>query len=147
MPYFTYDTSVIISRRLVDLPQATNFLVSAVVLMELAASAPDASQRKVYEQLFQNYREDNSLIVPNEDDWLLASRVLYWLSQGRRRSGGGRLRRLDKGVSQRMALDALLAASARRCKAAVVTENWKDFKSIQRFCNVKIVKAAEFFKT
>ncbi len=147
MPYFTYDTSVIISRRLVDLPQPTNFLVSAVVLMELAASATDASQRKVYEQLFQNYREDNSLIVPNEDDWLLASKVLYWLSQGRRRSGGGRLRRLDKGVSQRMALDALLAASARRCKAVVVTENWKDFKSIQRFCNVKIVKAAEFFKT
>ncbi len=136
MPYFTYDTSVIISRRLVDLPQATNFHVSAVVLMELAASATDASQRKVYEQLFQNYREDNSLIVPNEDDWLLASKVLYWLSQGRRRSGGGRLRRLDKGVSQRMALDA-----------AVVTENWKDFKSIQRFCDVKIVKAAEFFKT
>src|SRR5258705_1339117 len=147
MPYFTYDTSVIISRRLVDLPQATNFLVSAVVLMELAASATDASQRKVYEQLFQNYREDNSWIVPNEDDWLLASKVLYWLSQGRRRSGGGRLRRLDKGVSQRMALDVLLAASARRCKAAVVTENWKDFKSIQRFCDVKIVKAAEFFKT
>ena len=78
MPYFTYDTSVIISRRLVDLPQATNFLVSAVVLMELAASATDASQRKVYEQYFKN---------------------------------------------------------------------WKDFKSIQRFCNVKIVKAAEFFKT
>ena len=147
MPYFTYDTSVIISRRLVDLPQATNFHVSAVVLMELAASATDASQRKVYEQLFQNYREDNSLIVPNEDDWLLASKVLYWLSQGRRRSGGGRLRRLDKGVSQRMALDVLLAASARRCKAAVVTENWKDFKSIQRFCDLKIVKAAEFFKT
>jgi len=69
MPYFTYDTSVIISRRLVDLPQATNFLVSAVVLMELAASATDASQRKVYERLFQTYREDNSFIVPNEDDW------------------------------------------------------------------------------
>jgi predicted nucleic acid-binding protein len=147
MPYFTYDTSVIISRRLVDLRQATNFLLSTVVLMELAASAPDASQRRVYEQLFQNYREDDSLIVPNEDDWLLASKVLYWLSQGRRRSCGGRLWRLDKGASQRMALDALLAASARRCKAAVVTENWKDFKSIQRFCNVKIVKAAEFFKT
>jgi len=89
MPYFTYDTFVTISRRLVDLPQATNFLVSAVVSMELAASASDASQRKVYEELFQNYREDNSLIVPNEDDWLLASKVVYWLSQGRRRSGGG----------------------------------------------------------
>ena len=42
-------------------------------------------------------------------------------------------------------LDALLAASARRCKVSVVTENWRDFKLIQRFCNVKVFKAAEFF--
>ena len=46
-----------------------------------------------------------------------------------------------------MALDALLAASARRRQATVVTENWKDFKSIQRFCNVKVSKAGDFFKS
>jgi len=45
-----------------------------------------------------------------------------------------------------MALDALLAASARRWKAAVITENWNDFKAIQHFCNVKLVKASDFFK-
>jgi len=148
MPYFTYDTSVIISRRPVPLPRpAGNFLLSAVVLMELMASATDDSQRKIYEQLLRGYQNEGSLIIPNEDDWLLASKVLYWLTQSRRRTAKGGLRRLDPGVSQRLALDALLAASARRCKAAVVTENWKDFKSIQRFCNVQIVKAAEFFKT
>jgi predicted nucleic acid-binding protein len=51
MPYFTYDTSVIIARRvpiLQNMPQ--NFLMSAVVLMELAASAHDVSQRKKFEQ-------------------------------------------------------------------------------------------------
>jgi hypothetical protein len=84
--------------------------------------------------------------VPYDDDWLLASKVIFFLTQSRRRSGGGKLRRLDRGVSQRMALDVLLAASARRCKVGVVTENWKDFKLIQRFCNVKIFKAADFFK-
>ena len=115
--------------------------------MELVASASDDSQRKVYEQLFQIYRDDNSLIVPCEDDWLLASKILYWLTQARRRVSGGKLSRHDPGQSQRMVLDALITASAQCCKVAVVTDNWKDFKLIQRFCNVKVLKAAEFFKS
>jgi len=147
MSYFTYDTSVIISKKLDDLPGRTSsFLLSAVVLMELSASAKDQTQRKLYEQLFQTYRCDNTLIVPNEDDWLFASKVLYWLTQDRRKSSGGKLEKLLPGNSQRMALDVLLAVSARRWKTAVVTENWKDFKSIQRFCNVQIVKPSLFFR-
>jgi len=145
MPYFTYDTSVIISRKPTVLPgKSGNFLWSAVVLMELTASARDDSQRKIYERLFHQYSEDNSLMVPNEGDWLLASRVLYLLSQDRRRSHRGSLKRLNPGASQRMALDVLLAVSARRWKASVVTENWRDFKAIRRYCNTKIVKASEF---
>jgi len=147
MPYFTYDTSVIISRKLVIPPAKVNkVLMSAVVLMELTASAQDNSQRKLYEGLFRDYRRDNSLIVPNEDDWLLASKVLYWLAQGRRKVSKGKLPRLAPGVSQRLALDALIATSARRWNAAVVTENWNDFAVIRRFCNVKVLKASEFFK-
>jgi predicted nucleic acid-binding protein len=148
MSYFTYDTSVIISRRLLALPKmSSNFRLSSVVIMELTASASDDSERKVYEQLFHSYSADSSLIVPNIDDWLLASKVLFWLTQGRRRSRGGKLRRLDPGQSQRMALDVLLAVSARRSNAAVVTENWKDFRLIQRFCDVKVFSAAKFFKS
>jgi len=147
MSYFTYDTSVIISRRLSVLPQTgSRFRLSSVVLMELAANANDASHRKVYERLFKTYRNDNALIVPNEDDWMLASKVLYWLTRDRRKNSGGRLRKLLPGSSQRMALDTLLAVSARRWKTTVVTENWNDFKSIQRFCDVKIVKASLFFQ-
>src|SRR5713226_2377672 len=146
MPCFTYDTSVIISRKVTDLPgRSGSFRMSAVVLMELTASARDDSQRKLYERLFRHYREDNSLIVPDEDDWLLASRILYWLTQSRRRSLKGKLKRLPTGASQRMALDVLIAVSARRWRAAVVTENWDDFKAIQRYCNTKIVRASDFF--
>lgn len=146
MPYFTYDTSVIISRRLVDLPGISgSFLMSGVVLMELTASARDDSQRKVYERLFRDHREDNSLIVPDENDWLLAARILYWLAQGRKRSLKGKLKRLPTGASRRMALDVLIAVSARRWRATVVTENWNDFKAIQRYCNTKIIKASDFF--
>src|SRR5437867_13030541 len=110
MPYFTYDTSVIISRKVMDLPGLPgSYLWSAVVLMELLTSARDDSQRKLYERLFRQYQQDNSLIVPDENDWLLASRLLYWLSQSRILTLKAKLTRLPTGVSQRMALDVLIA--------------------------------------
>ena len=83
--------------------------------------------------------------MPNDEDWLLASRILFLLSHARRRSHKGKLRRLPPGASQRLALDVLIAVSARRWKAQVVTENWADFKAIQRYCNTTIVRAANFF--
>jgi predicted nucleic acid-binding protein len=144
MAYYTCDTSVIISRKLSDLPD--NFLFSAVVLLELLANAKDESERKRYEAVHRAYSKDNSLIVPSADDWLLSSKVLYWLTRERRRRVGGMLPRMKPGAMQRMVLDALIAASARRWDATVITENWDDFKSIQRYCKVKITKGSAFFK-
>jgi hypothetical protein len=45
-----------------------------------------------------------------------------------------------------MALNALIAVSARRCSATVITENWDDFKAIQRYCKFKLTKGSNFFK-
>jgi predicted nucleic acid-binding protein len=84
--------------------------------------------------------------VPTAEDWFFAARILYLLTHSRKLRQKGKLRRLPPGISQRLALDALIAVSARRWKAQVVTENWADFKAIQRYCNTKIVKAAKFFK-
>ena len=148
MPYFTYDTSVIVSRKIRDLREMPqDFLLSAVVLMELTASATDKSVRKTYEQLFHQYRRDKLLIIPNDDDWLLAAKIMFLLTQGRRREDRGKLKRLPPGASQRLALDVLIAVSARRWRAQVVTENWADFKLIQRYCNATIIKAAQFFRS
>jgi len=81
MPYFTYDTSVCISRKLTDFHQMPqSFRMSAVVLMELIAGAHDESRRKFYEEIFRRYKQSNLLIVPNEDDWLVAARVLFLLT-------------------------------------------------------------------
>jgi predicted nucleic acid-binding protein len=113
--------------------------------MELSASAKDDSQRKLYERSFRQYSEDNSLIIPHHDDWLVAGKVLYLLSQDRRRGYRGKLKRFQPGASQRMALDVLIAVSARRWRATVVTENWDDFKLIARFTKTRIVKASAFF--
>ena len=146
MAYFTYDTSVFISRKLMNLKEMPqSFRMSAVVMMELTASALDDSHRRFYEGLFEYYDKTRLLIAPNKDDWFLASKILYLLTQDRKRSQKGKLRRLPPGAAQRMALDVLIAVSARRLKAAVVTENWVDFKAIQRYCNVTIIKASKFF--
>jgi len=147
MPYFTYDTSVIISRKILALREMPkNFRMSAIVLMELTASAKDESHRKSYERAFHQFQQNDLLIVPSAEDWLLAAKIIFLLTEGRRREGGGRLKRLPPGASQRLALDVLIAVSARRWKAQVVTENWADFKAIQRFCNTTIIKATQFFK-
>ena len=147
MPYFTYDTSVCISRKLTDfheMPQS--FRMSAVVLMELIAGAHDDSRRKFYEEIFRRYEKADLLIVPNFDDWLFAAKILFLLTHARKRSQRGKLSRLPPGASQRLALDVLIAVSARRVKAQVVTENWRDFEAIQRYCNATIIKAAQFFR-
>jgi predicted nucleic acid-binding protein len=146
MSYFTCDTSVIISRGLDDLGETKGLLLSSVVLLELMASTTDNSRRKFYEGMFLHFGRDNRLIVPSQADWLFASKILYWLSHRRRRVDGGRLRSLAPGISQRMALDALIAVSARRWEAALVTENWDHFKAIQYFCGVKLIKASDFFR-
>ncbi len=147
MPYFTYDTSVCVSRKLTDLQEMPgSFLMSAVVLMELTAGARDESRRKFYEGISRRYQKTDLLIVPNDEDWLLTSKILFLLTNHRRRSEQGKLRRLPPGASQRLALDVLIAVSARRCRAQVVTENWADFKAIQRYCNTTIIKAAQFFR-
>ncbi len=144
MAYYVCDTSTYISRKLSDLPD--NFLFSSVVLMELMAGAADERQRKVFEQVHREYARDNSLIVPDEDDWLITSRVLYWLAHGRRRSAKGRAPRLQPGAAQRLALDVLIAVSARSYDTTVVTENWDDFKAIQHYYKFKLARAANLFK-
>ena len=143
MRRYTVDTSTVIARKLSGLPG--NFLFSSVVLMELMASASDDSERPLYESAYRDYKRDNSLIVPEVDDWLMASKVLYWLTQGRRRATKGNAPKLKPGASQRMALDALLAVTAKRWGTAVITENWNDFRSIQYYCDVRVVRASDYF--
>jgi predicted nucleic acid-binding protein len=41
--------------------------------------------------------------------------------------------------------DVLIARSARRVNAAVVTYNRGDFEKIRRFCRVRVVEPAEIF--
>ena len=68
MAVCTFDTSVIIAYSVRELPK--NFLLSAVVMAELTASAADNSLRKVFEAMRRGADKYEALIVPTADDWL-----------------------------------------------------------------------------
>jgi predicted nucleic acid-binding protein len=143
MSTYTFDSSVIIAHRVRELPK--NFVLSAVVIAELTAGAPDNSTRKDYEALRRDYIKYGALVVPTSDDWLTASRILFWLSQGRKRKMGGKAPKLVVGANQRMFFDALIAVSARRAAAAVVTNDYDDFKAIQYYCPFRLIRGIDFF--
>lgn len=144
MPPVTFDTSVFTSYKPEGFP--SGFLFSAVVIQELIASANDDSEMNRWAATWRAAEKEDRLIVPTSADWLMASKVLYWLMQKRKKRAGGKSPPLKTGASQRMALDALIAASARQHRAAVVTVNWSDFEAIRYYCDVKVIKASDFFK-
>ena len=115
-----------------------------MVIAELTAGAPDDSTRKVYEAMRLEFYKADALIIPNGDDWLTASRILFWLSRGRKRKARGKTPPLLPGASQRMFMDALIAVSARRASATVVTEDFEDFKAIQYYCSVKLIRGSGY---
>lgn len=143
MALLTFDTSVIVAHKVMELPE--NFLLSAVVIAELTANANDDPLRKFYEDIRRKHEKGDTLLVPTSEDWLLASRILYWLTQRRKKGAGGKLPPQKPGASQQMMLDALIAVSARRAGALVVTEDYDDFKAIQYYCHFKLKRGDDYF--
>jgi predicted nucleic acid-binding protein len=143
MPPITFDTSIFTSYKPEGFP--SGFLFSAVVVQELIASANDDSEVNSWVAARRAYEKEDRLIVPSSADWLMASKILYWLMQKRKKAAGGKSPPLKPGASQRMALDALIAVSARRRKAAIVTLNYRDFEAIRYYCNVKVIRASDYF--
>lgn len=143
MPPITFDTSVFKSYKPVDFP--AGFVFSAVVIQEIVASANDDSEVKRWAPAWRAYAKEDRLIVPTSADWLMASKVLYWLMQRRKKKAGGKSPPLKTGASQRMALDALIAASVRSSRAAVVTVNYSDFEAIRYYCDVEVIRASDYF--
>ena len=140
----TFDTSFIIANRLSEFPD--NFYLSDVVQLELIGSAADDRIVKKLQAIRKYYADENLLIVPNADDWLMAGKVLYWLQQGVKRRNKGKSPPKVFGATQRMALDALIAISSRRYNVTVVTENYDDFNAINYYCKFKLMKGSEFLE-
>ena len=135
MPRYTFDTNIIKGYKVEQLPE--NFYMSSVVLSELMTGAVDKSEFDGYQETWRRHAKDGTLIIPTEANWL---------AQERRRKGGGKAPRWTPSAKQELAMDALIATSARREGVTVVT-NDTDFDAIQYYCKtLKLVRGSDFFK-
>jgi len=101
----------------------TPLWLSAVVLEELYAGS-SGRVRQSLERMEREFDRMKRILVPNLGDWTETGRVLARLAAkyGYEKIGQGRL-----------ANDALIAMSAARIGARVITANERDFRKISEF--------------
>lgn len=144
MAAILFDTSIYISYN----PKLrANSLMSAVVIQELVAGAPDGSEVQKLEGLRITYERDGKLLVPTGEDWWLAGKVLNSLFRGLKSKSKpkGRTFRITKQEQQRIVRDVLIARTVKRANALLVTDNIADFVRIKPFCNVNFVSGLSYF--
>jgi predicted nucleic acid-binding protein len=144
MARVTFDTSVFIAYKPANLP--AGFVMSAVVIQELTAGARDKSDLQQYDAMRRAHEKAGTLLVPTGEDWWLAGKVLNSLLRGLKSKAGGRTPRIPKEEQQRIVRDVLIARTARRAGATLVTDNVADFKKIKRFCDVRVQSGSAYFK-
>lgn len=138
-----FDTNIWIGYQPKTLPRSLH--MSVVVLQELLAGAADATEVKKYEAARKVYEQDGKLLVPTSDDWVEAGKVLNSLLRGLK-SKRGKTPKLPHQEKQRIIRDVLIARTVKRAGALLVTDNFRDFKMIKQFCNVRIQSGREFFR-
>lgn len=144
MPRVTYDTSIFISYKPAEFP--AGFLMSAVVVQELAAGANDKSELQRLDAARRAFEKEGQLLVPTGEDWWLAGKVLNSLLRGLKSRRGGLTPKLPVAEKQRIIRDVLIARTVRRAGALLITDNLKDFKLIARFCAVRTMTGRQYFK-
>ena len=137
----TYDTSVFIAHR-PEIPRA-GFKLSTVVLQELVAGVGP----RPWEAIYRRLGWEGNLIVPEREDWWQAGKVLHSILHGLRPHPRGRTPRLTDAKKQSIIRDILIALSAKRARALVVTENVGDFRLINDHCGggLRFKSGAEYF--
>lgn len=135
-----FDTNAIIRHRLSVVPG----ILSAVVLQELTSGAQDDAEVRRYGSLRAVAEADGVLLTPDGEDWYEAGKVLNALYRGLRSHREGHTPAIPKEEQHRLLRDVLIARSAKRVNAPVVTYNRSDFEKIGRFCNVRLEDPATF---
>jgi predicted nucleic acid-binding protein len=143
MPKLTFDTNVFVNYDPAFFPRG--FLMSAVVLQELAAGALDTARLRELETARRLYEREGRLLVPDGDDWIQTGKILSNMYRGTAVNNRGRRVRIDKETQRRILRDVLIARSALRAGAQVVTSNMGDFEMIQAYCGVTVINAVDFF--
>jgi predicted nucleic acid-binding protein len=143
MPIVTFDTSIFIAYKPAELP--AGFRMSAVVLQELTTGSVDKSEIQWWHTTWKLHEKEKTLLVPTGEDWWLAGKVLNSLLRGLKSKAGGKTPKLPAEEKQRIIRDVLIARTAKRAGALLITNNISDFKMIQHFCNVRFQSGKDYF--
>jgi len=143
MPKVTFDTNIFIARKRVRLPDG--FYFSIVVLAELVAGAADESEVRKFDASRHEFEDTGRLLVPTAEDWWQAGRIINHLQRGLKSRRRGVTPKMAADEKYRIINDVLIARTARRAGVTVVTDNAKDFETIQKFCNVRLMSGDEYF--
>jgi len=99
---------------------------SAVVLAELSRGARSREMKKFVEQLAVNLR----VIAPNEREWIDSGRIVSRIVTARK---------FDVHKTREIHFDVLIALTARRIGAVIITCNTVDFQAIREFLDFQLV--------
>ena len=126
------DTSVYIdnlrSGRFKDEILALPYVIrsSAVVLAELSRGARSREMKKFVDDLANNVR----VITPTEAEWAVSGRLVNRIASANH---------FDIHKTREIHFDVLIALSARRIGAIVITCNSGDFTAIREFVNFRLM--------
>lgn len=145
MPGVIFDTSVFIAYKPQPADFPAGFRMSAVVLQELTAGAVDKTEVQAWNTVRILHEKENTLLVPTGEDWWLAGKSLNSLLRGLKSKARGKTPRLHPDEKQRLIRDVLIARTAKRASALLVTNNVADFLLIKPFCNVRFQSGPDYF--
>ncbi|HEX6041257.1 type II toxin-antitoxin system VapC family toxin [Longimicrobium sp.] len=137
------DTNVFIRHGLLGLTDRG--LMSSVVIQEMTAGANDAARIRHLALLSQQLERSGRLLVPTGEDWFYAGKVLNSLYRGQRSDRSRQPVAIPKEEQQRLLRDVLIARSAKRVNAGLLTYNMRDYRKIRRFCDVRLISPADYF--
>jgi predicted nucleic acid-binding protein len=99
---------------------------SAVVLAELSRGARSSAMKRFVDDLAKNLR----IVAPNEREWLESGRIVRRLVAARG---------YDVHKTRELHFDVLIALTARRLGACLITSNAADFRAISEFLDFKLI--------
>lgn len=143
MPTLTFDTNIFITHQPSYYPQG--FCMTAIVLEELTAGSADNTAVRYWQNVRKEREANGTLFTPNAEDWFLTGKILNSLRRGLKSQKTGKIPKHSASHTERIIRDTLIARICKRESLYLVTDNIKDFETIEPYCKIKLISGEEFF--